>query len=184
MGDVHREAQDQGDAAPSMEGAVVVGVHRGQSTTVVAEAARLADELGRPLLCGYVGEDTYLAEWDKPDAVAEESLHPTAVGAGDGEAALALSTAIGEALDEVRDDRPPPSWALRLLAGDPAKALGRLASEVDARLIVVGTRRRGMASALEDRLAGSVAARLAHDQLIPVVVVPVDTKDRGQESLA
>ncbi|MGO4593833.1 universal stress protein [Leifsonia sp. 2TAF2] len=174
------DVTDADEESPQTAGAVVVGVLRGQARTVVEEAARLAAELGRPLLCGYVSEDSYLTEWDKPDTVAGESLHPTEVGAGEGQAVLALTAAVAEVLDA----SDITVWSLRLLAGDPAKALARLAAEVEARLIVVGTRRRGFANAVEDRLAGSVAARLAHDQLVPVVVVPVPTKERGRPTLA
>ncbi|SEA82156.1 universal stress protein [Leifsonia sp. 21MFCrub1.1] len=166
--------------APDLQGAVIVGVHRGQDRAVLDEAARLAVEFGRPLLCAYISEDSYLTEWD-PSDVAQESLHPTEVGAGEGEAVLALSAAIGSALDE-KPERPS-SWALRLLAGDPAKALGRLAAEVDARIIVVGTHRRGFSHTLENWLAGSVGAHLMHDQTVPVVVVPV-SKDRSEPTLA
>ena len=81
-------------------GPVIVGVHRGQARAVLDEGARLATELGRPLLCGYVAEDSYLTEWDRPDDVAEESLHPTEVGAGEGDAVLELSEAITAALQE------------------------------------------------------------------------------------
>jgi len=162
-------------------GPVIVGLHRGQSQAVLLEAARLAAELGRPLLCAYVSEDSYLTEWDKPDTVAGESLHPSEVGAGERDALLALTGAIEAALDGIDG---PESWSLRLLAGDPAKALGRLAGETDARLIVVGTHRRGFTNTLENWLAGSVGARLTHDQWRPVVVVPVTAKGQSTPTLA
>ncbi|RDV44786.1 hypothetical protein DOE76_11230 [Leifsonia sp. ku-ls] len=170
-----------GEPGGDDRGPVVVGVHRGQARAVLEEAARLATEFGRPLLCGYVAEDSYLTEWDRPDDVAEESLHPTEVGAGEGDALLDLSAAITAALEQT--GQPPPRWTLRLLAGDPAKALGRVAAEVDARLIVVGTHRRGFSNTLENWLAGSVGARLTHDQRRPVVVVPVTAKDRATPTL-
>lgn len=174
------------DERTPVRGAVIVGVHRGQSLTVLQEAARLAAELDRPLLCAYISEDSYLTEWDKPDEVAEESLHPTEVGSGEGQAALALSAAIEAALSgpERDDDMTSPSWSLRLLAGDAAKALGRLAAESDARLIVVGTHRRGFANAMENWLAGSVGAHLTRDQPVPVVIVPVPTKGPAGATLA
>ena len=174
------DASDPDASDPDLRGAIIVGVHRGQARAVLDEAARLAVEFERPLLCAYVSEDSYLTEWD-PSDVAGESLHPTEVGSGEGEAVLALSAAIGSALDE-RPDKPS-NWALRLLAGDPAKALARLAVEVDARIIVVGTHRRGFSHTLENWLAGSVGAHLTHDQTVPVVVVPV-TKDRNGPTLA
>lgn len=163
-------------------GPVVVGIHRDQAQAVLLEAARLAVELGRPLLCAYVSEDSYLTEWDKPETVAGESLHPTEVGSGEGDAVLALTDAVETVLAGA--DVSPESWSLRLLAGDPAKALGRLAAEADARLIVVGTHRRGFANTLENFLAGSVGARLTHDQGRPVVVVPVTTKEQASPTLA
>lgn len=178
----HAPDDSAGASGSGGRGPVVVGVHRGQPRAVLEEAARLAAELGRPLLCGYVAEDSYLTEWDRPDDVAEESLHPTEVGAGEGDAALELSAAIAAALRA--SAQPPPEWTLRLLAGDAAKALGRVAAEVDARLIVVGTHRRGFSNTLENWLAGSVGARLTHDQQCPVVVVPVTRKDRATPTLA
>ena len=170
------------DAAADPEGPVIVGVHRGQSRAVLVEAARLASELGRPLLCAYVSEDSYLTEWDKPGDVAQESLHPSEVGAGEGEAVLALTTAIEAALSDAGS--APSGWSVRLLAGDAAKALGRLAAETQARLIVVGTHRRGFSNTLENWLAGSVGARLTHDQRTPVVVVPVTAKDVATPTIA
>ena len=171
----------EGEAAARVR-PVIVGVHRGQSRAVLIEAARLAAELGRPLLCANVSEDSYLTEWDKPGEVAEESLHPTEVGAGEGEAALALTSAIESALADTGIE--PSAWSVRLLAGDPAKALGRLAAETDARLVVVGTHRRGFSNTLENWLAGSVGARLTHDQRTPVVVVPVTAKDLATPTIA
>ncbi|MGH1548733.1 universal stress protein [Leifsonia poae] len=101
---------------------------------------------------------------------------------GEGEALLALTSAIEAALADA--DPAPSGWSVRLLAGDPAKALGRLAAETEARLIVVGTHRRGFSNALENWLAGSVGARLTHDQRTPVVVVPVTAKDLATPTIA
>ncbi|MGN6425402.1 MAG: universal stress protein [Leifsonia sp.] len=161
------------------EGPVIAGVHPGQACAVVVEAARLAAAIGRPLLCAHVGEDSYLTEWDRPGAREVASLHPgaaadLAAGAAPGDdsaeqaAQEELAASIARALDGEQT-----GWTLRPLGGDPAKALARLADEVDARLIVVGTRQKGFAPALEEFLAGSVAAKLAHEQDRPVVVVPV-----------
>lgn len=148
-------------------GAVIVGVHPDQSAAVVQEAARLADALRRTLVCAYVTEDSYLTEWDRADVREEASLHPSDVASDDERVALELAAAITTALGP-----GAPAWTLRILAGDPSKALGRLATEIDARLLVVGTRGRGVERALEEWLGGSVAAHLTHDQSRPVVVVP------------
>lgn len=150
-------------------GPVVVGVHPDQSTTVIAEAARLAEALSRPLVCAYVTEDSYLTEWDQPEVRTDASLHPQGVGRDDERLGLDLAARLTVALG----DDSPVDWRLRILAGDPAKALARLAEEVDARTVVVGTHGSGFSRAVEDWLAGSVAAHLTRDQRRPVVVVPV-----------
>jgi nucleotide-binding universal stress UspA family protein len=64
-------------------------------------------------------------------------------------------------------------WSVRQLLGDPALALIQLADELDASLLVVGTRKRGLGESLREFLTGSVAARLSHRQHRPVLVVPL-----------
>lgn len=155
-------------------GPVVAGVHPGQSVAVVVEAARLAVAFGRPLLCAHVAEDSYLTEWDRPAVRDGASLHPVPepeAQTADEELAASIAAALDAAAAGPAD--AAPAWSLRLLGGDPAKALARVADEVDARLLVVGTRQKGFAPALEELLAGSVAAKLAHEQDRAVVVVPV-----------
>jgi len=156
-------------------GPVIVGVHPEQAAAVVREAARLASALGRDLVCAYVTEDSYLTEWDRAEVRDAASLHPGDVEADDERVALELAAAIGAALDTGGDPAAgaTPSWTLRILAGDASKALGRVAVELDARLLVVGTRGKGVEHALEQWLGGAVSAHLAHDQTRPVVVVPL-----------
>ena len=160
-------------------GPVVVGVHSGQHSAVVRQAAALAVELGRGLLCAVVAADSYLAEWDAADVRDQTSLHPQTLAADDQAIALGLAASLRSALGEAA-----PAWNLRVLAGDPTRALTRLAREVDARLIVVGAHPRGFGNAVEGWLSGSVAARLAHDQAVPVVVVPVPRAAAGDGLLA
>ena len=160
-------------------GAVVVGVHPAQSVAVVQEAARLANELGRPLLCGYVTEDSYLTEWDRDEVRDEASLHPGDLASDDDAVAFELADALTEALE---DQAVEQGWSLRVLAGDPSRALSRLADEVQARLIVVGTHQHGISHAVEEWLAGSVATRLGHDQARTIVLVPV-TRDTAARLL-
>ena len=73
------------------EGPVVAGVFPGQRAAVVTEAAALARLIDRPLLCVYVAPDTFLTEWDRADVRVAASLHPTDIGAADGQAAMQLS---------------------------------------------------------------------------------------------
>ncbi|WP_348787699.1 universal stress protein [Leifsonia sp. NPDC080035] len=156
-------------SAPGDGGPVIAAVHPGQSTAVVAEGARLAAALGRPLLCAHVAEDSYLTEWDRPEVREEASLHPPTAAESDAQTARAeLEASIAAVIDGA-----DAAWSLRVLGGDPAKALARVAEELDARLLVVGTRQKGFGAALEEFLTGSVAAKLAHEQDRPVVVVPV-----------
>ena len=63
-------------------------------------------------------------------------------------------------------------WTLRTLAGDPARALARLAAETNAPMIIVGTSERGLSHRLSEALNGSVGAWLSHHQSRPVLVVP------------
>ena len=147
---------------------VVVGVFPEQPDAVVLEAARFASAFGAELLCahadsaryafigGYDGTvmsmpiDPDLAEADPPPFPPELEAH----------------------LDEVLSPMQVP-WTTIELAGDPSLALARVAAQVHAILIVVGTRRATVRGAIDQFLNGSVAAHLAHRQRRPVVVVPL-----------
>ncbi|MFV0285321.1 MAG: universal stress protein, partial [Demequina sp.] len=64
-------------------------------------------------------------------------------------------------------------WSTRALAGLPSQQLADVADEVDAVLIVVGTREPGLRGTLHEFFSGSVAAQLSHRQHRPVLVVPL-----------
>jgi nucleotide-binding universal stress UspA family protein len=166
-------------AASSATGPVVVGVYPGQSAAVVAEAARLAAELDRPLLCGYVTIDSYLTEWEKGDR-RQASLHPVELDSDDEQVALELAGSITSALGSL--PALDQGWSLRVLQGEPSQALARLTDEVDARLVVVGTHATGFSHALESWLAGSVATHLTRSVRRPVVVIPVE-REHGVPTL-
>jgi nucleotide-binding universal stress UspA family protein len=71
-------------------------------------------------------------------------------------------------------DRLTAGWTYHALRGEaPARLLFRLATEVDAYAIVLGSPHTGLAGLL-DQLAGSRVTRgvLAHDHTIPVISVP------------
>jgi nucleotide-binding universal stress UspA family protein len=61
----------------------------------------------------------------------------------------------------------------RVVFGSQAEAIGDVADEVNAALVVVGTRRRG---ALRAALAGSVSLDLKGDSSRPVLLVPTGTR--------
>ena len=76
------------------------------------------------------------------------------------------------------------SWSFLQLAGDPALAIKELAEKIDASLIVVGTRDRGIGESIREFFTGSVAARLAHRQRRPVLVVPRDYATEDEKARA
>jgi nucleotide-binding universal stress UspA family protein len=163
-------------------GPVLVGVYPGQPAAVVIEAATLARELDRALLCAYVGIDSYLTEWESGDRRIHESLHPADLDGADDRVALELAGAITTALGAA--GTLDHGWSLRILAGDPSQALARAADEVDARLVVVGTHGTGPGHAIEAWLSGAVAVHLSRSLTRPVVVVPVGHEQRGSATLA
>jgi nucleotide-binding universal stress UspA family protein len=69
-------------------------------------------------------------------------------------------------------DKEDLVWTARQLVGDPALAIKQLADKLDAQLIVVGTRKQGLGESIREFFTGSVAARLAHRQHRPVLVIP------------
>jgi nucleotide-binding universal stress UspA family protein len=151
---------------------LLVGIMPRQHPEVLQTAARLAARLAIPMLCAYVDEASYLVEWDPARSAHRLSLHPDA----DDEDIRTLTTGLKADIQAAADDVPAGTgkvdWTLRTLAGDPARALGRLAAEANAPMIVVGTSERGFSHRLAEALNGSVGAWLTHHQSKPVLVVP------------
>lgn len=147
---------------------LIVGVLPGQSPEVLQTAAALAEKLTAPLLCAYVDEASYLVEWDPARSAHRLSLHPDTNNAEIKAVARELRSAIEAACVDLGID-----WTLRTLAGDPARALGRLAAETGAAMIIVGTPEPGLGHRITAALNGSVAAWLSHHQEHPILIVPV-----------
>lgn len=146
---------------------LIVGVHPGQQPEVLQTAAALAKRLAAPLICAYVDEASYLVDWDPARSAHRLSLHPDtdedAIQAVTEELRTTIETAIdGQGID----------WTMRTLGGDPARALGRLAADSGAAMIIVGTPARGLGHRIAEALNGSVAAWLSHHQDLPVLIVP------------
>ncbi len=157
-------------------GPVLVGVHLGQPVDVLLHSARLAVELGRELVCAFVAADVVSTGWDRP-----EHFEVTADfddGSSEDDFAPDLIAAISSALDAIETR---PQWRVRVVSGDVAAELAELAHEIEARLIVVGGRRRGIDRVLDHFTSGSVSSRLAHDQLRPLLVVPDPGHHRGPD---
>ena len=153
---------------PSGPPPLVVGVLPGQSHEVLQTAASLASKLSAPLICAHVDEASYLVEWDPARSAHRLSLHPETDNAEIRAVTQELRKSIGLACDA-----QGIQWTLRTLAGDPARALGRLAAEVGAAMIIVGTPEPGLGHRISAALNGSVAAWLSHHQDHPILIVPV-----------
>lgn len=148
---------------------IVVGIVPGQPTAVVSEAAMLAERLDADLVCATVDPSRYTVDERDDGTVTAMSidadLADETVEVFDPE----LRARIAEALDG-----RPVRWSVRALAGGPAQELSRLANELGAALIVVGTREAGIRGSLHEFFNGSVAVQLAHRQHRPIVVVPLN----------
>lgn len=156
---------DQPHHAPA--GPVIAGVVPGQSARVVREAARQAALAHVELVVVHVDTTRFVA-FEDPDGYVHSSTGDVAGAAS--EAALGdVRRATAEALEG-----DAVAWSVRQEIGDPALALIRLAEEIHASVLVVGTRKRGLGESLREFLTGSVAARLSHRQRRPVLVVPQD----------
>ncbi|WP_127473714.1 universal stress protein [Microbacterium sulfonylureivorans] len=163
------EASDATEAAAAGEaatGAVIVGVIPGQPTRVLSEGARYAKLLGAPLLVVHV-DVTRFVTYEDPDGYVHSAPIDINIAAGEGD--LDKVTATAETFLAGHDVQ----WSVRQLVGDPAMAIKHLAEQVDAKLIVVGTRKRGIGESIREFFTGSVAARLAHRQHRSILVVPL-----------
>lgn len=144
----------------------MVGVVPGQPARVVVEAARYAHLLSAPLLVVHV-DTTRFVTYEDPDGYVHTA--PIDISNRAGAADLDAVTA---QVETALAGRSIP-WSVRQLVGDPALAIKHLADDIDAKLLVVGTRRRGFGESVREFFTGAVAARLAHRQRRPILVVPL-----------
>lgn len=157
-------------------GSVVAAVVPEQSPRVLQEAARFAGLLSTRLVVVNV-DVTRFVTYEDPDGYVHSApidLHVTP-GGDDLEAVRTEASALLAGRDL--------EWTLVQLVGDPALALKHLAERIDAPLIVVGTRKRGLGESIREFFTGSVAARLAHRQHRPILVVPLGDPAADDESL-
>jgi len=152
-------------------GPLIVGVTPQQHPEVIAEAAALSQQLGRPVIFAFVEPNSYLTEWNLKEDIRDQSLHPRDVDEDMSAAAQEVFSAI-----ESHMDGGASSWSLRILAGEVWKALTRLASEADASMIIVGTREPTIGAHISQVLNGATASHLTEHQHRPVLVVPAKSK--------
>ncbi|SIT84788.1 universal stress protein [Microbacterium sp. RU33B] len=165
MSDEAFEVTDAG-AKDAAHGAVIVGVVPKLPSRVVREAARYAKLLRVPLLVVHVDVSRFVT-YEDPDGYVHSAPIDMNIAAGESDLA-AVKAETAATLDGVEVE-----WSVRQLVGDPALAMKHLAEQLDARLLVVGTRRRGIGESIREFFTGSVAARLAHRQHRPILVVPL-----------
>jgi nucleotide-binding universal stress UspA family protein len=158
----------------STERAVVVGIAEGQADAVALVAAEFAAQFDAELVCAVIDEAHYTTT-DRSGRRVYAPIDPD--GVDDVEAEW---SAIAGHLHDVLD-RVTPRWTVRFITGEPSAALAAIAAEVDALMIVIGTRRSTVARSIREFFSGSVAAHLAHRQPRPVLVVPLDPAPLGNE---
>lgn len=166
----HQRRERAGPRGATMnapERAVVVGIAEGQADAVALVAAEFAAKFDAQLVCAVVDEAHYTTT-DRAGHPVYAPIDPDAVD--DVEAEWSRIT------DHLHDvlDRVTPNWTVRFITGEPSAALAAIAAEVDALMIVIGTRRSTVARSIREFFSGSIAAHLAHRQPRPVLVVPLD----------
>ncbi|GAA1536294.1 nucleotide-binding universal stress UspA family protein [Microbacterium ginsengiterrae] len=167
MSDQTSSPSDETRQNAALQHAVIVGMQPDQSPRVLEEAARYAKLLKAPLVIAHV-DVTRFVTYEDPDGYVHSAPIDLNIEAGLAEfeqvQAAAASALKGSGLE----------WTARQLVGDPALAIKQLANKLDAQLIVVGTRKRGLGESIREFFTGSVAARLAHRQHRSVLVVPLE----------
>lgn len=159
------EAPDEVVQNAALQKAVIVGIQPDQPPHVLDEAARYARLLGAPLVIVHV-DVTRFVTYEDPDGYVHSAPIDLNLDAG-----VAEFEAVQQAAEAQMGDAGI-TWTARQLVGDPALAIKKLAEKLDAQLIVIGTRKRGIGESIREFFTGSVAARLAHRQHRSVLVVP------------
>lgn len=151
----------------TLQKAVIVGLQPDQAQHVLDEAIKYATLLAAPLVVAHV-DVTRFVTYEDPDGYVHSA--PIDInfeaGAAEFEEVQAAASAVLE--------KTGLTWTARQLVGDPALAIKQLANKLDAQLIVVGTRKRGIGESIREFFTGSVAARLAHRQHRSMLVVPLE----------
>ncbi len=155
---------------------VIVGVLPGQPDAVVLEAAAIAGPLQAELVCATVDVGRYLVDEFADGSIVSLPIDPDLLDLDVEGFPVALRAHLSTLLEG-----GTVAWSTRAVVGDPARALAHLADTLDAAMIVVGTRERGVRASLQEFFGGSVAAHLAHRQHRPVVVIPLAPVDFRDE---
>ncbi|MDN5964488.1 MAG: universal stress protein [Actinomyces sp.] len=158
---------------PFTDRPVVVGLVPDQDPLVLRTAASLAHAMGDTRIhVAFVDVTRYVIEELQDGTVRHAPVSPDAV---DGDWTGLHDRLELRCADTLGDLQVP--WDFHYLAGRPDRALTHLARTVDACVIVVGARRRGVGAQLREMVEGSVGMHLAHHQHRPVLTVPVSVVD-------
>lgn len=166
MTDSTSTPSDEAAQNAMLQKAVIVGMQPDQNRRVLDEAARYARLLNAPLVVVHV-DVTRFVTYEDPDGYAHSAPIDINFDAGTAEFEAVQASAAAVL------DGTGITWTARQLVGDPALSIKKLADRLDAQLIVVGTRKRGIGESIREFFTGSVAARLAHRQHRSILVVPL-----------
>lgn len=153
---------------------IVVGVELDEDSIVLKRAAEFAQRFDATLVCVISNLGRYAAREAADGTVTSldfDSDNPD-------ELQETFDAKLRAQVDAVLSPAGV-EWTPRAMAGDPALQLAHVADEVDAIMIVVGTRRPGPWSSMREFMNGSVAAHLVHRQHRPVLVVPLSPLPDG-----
>jgi len=167
MSDAGSTSSEEAVQNSELQKAVIVGMQPEQNPRVLQEAIRYATLLSAPLVVVHV-DVTRFVTYEDPDGYVHSAPIDMNVetGAAEFEHVTEAATKALQGSGLV--------WTSRQLVGDPALAIKQLAGKLDAQLIVIGTRKRGIGESIREFFTGSVAARLAHRQHRSILVVPLD----------
>ncbi|WP_129658152.1 universal stress protein [Rothia uropygialis] len=147
---------------------IIIGIVAGQRA-VLAQAATFAEQFDADLVCVSVDSSHYTV--NNPDGtVVTMPIDPDLTDDYD---VQRFDPDLRASIEAVMENSPI-EWSVRALAGGPSVELARVADELDAAMIVVGTRETGFKGTMREFFNGSVAVQLAHHQHRPVVVVPLN----------
>nr|WP_244632341.1 universal stress protein [Microbacterium sp. Se63.02b] len=141
MTDSTSTPSDEAAQNAALQKAVIVGMQLDQDPHVLAEAVRYARLLGAPLVVAHV-DVTRFVTYEDPDGYVHSAPIDINFDAGAAEFE-AVEAAAAKQLQGT-----DVTWTARQLVGDPALAIKQLAHRLDAQLIVVGTRKRGIGESI------------------------------------
>ncbi len=149
----------------------MVGIEPGQDHRVIQRAAEMATAMDAGLRCLWVDSTQIIFDTGADGSILTTPLDPDQLGTD----AIVLEPDLLDLVAEALASSPV-SWRLDHTSGDVATGLAKAAHQWDASMVVVGTRRPGFAGWMNEVVGGSIAARLAHTQERPVLLVPVHVR--------